>query len=628
MICSLPFRFSLLTTVLTMCPIVVAAQEFESHTRTWDLPSKKVIEWDWGTSFYSLDYMRQHVRSIERIPFDGLVITIHHDGTQYKDGLCHEVKWTDEEMRPVFDALAAIEWKSYRHNFIAVFAGERHLGTKGRAQMDWFDDEQWDNILYNIRLLTRAVVIGKCVGLWFDPETYHRTVWNYYPNAKRRQLAVPHFETKSYDEYFDQVRKRGAQYMTAIQSVAPEIVFFNAYLSVRLGPSDTGKSVYGLYHAFLNGLLDAAGPGVTFVDGNESSYSYKTKADYDRGSVDIHRRKLALIAPENRRKYVNQVQASHALFMDEIFGIHRRRQWTGTHLEYPDRVRLFEESLFHAMDAADEYVWIYSEKMNWRMPTVPEGALAALERAKKRIVTIGIAKRTIDAELDARVREAITTHEIVNRWASRSAVSGPLIQPKRARIRRSDTKPIIDGHLSESLWKGTSALSEFDHHLHYTRGAVIAPTTAQVAWSDEGLYVGFTCSDPEIERLRENVENRQRNRLTLVISADEKTTRYYRLDFNMDGLTNAFSKEGEERAWHAIPTLNPRPQSAVQVGSDSWTAEWRVPWSSVGGQPRANQSRRATLLRLRPMPYEFTTWAQMIDPNLWDTKRLGTWVFD
>ena len=42
--------------------------------------TKKIIEWDWETAFYSLEYLRENVRNLERIPFDGLAITINHQG--------------------------------------------------------------------------------------------------------------------------------------------------------------------------------------------------------------------------------------------------------------------------------------------------------------------------------------------------------------------------------------------------------------------------------------------------------------------------------------------------------------------------------------------------------------------
>ena len=193
---------------LTLSLLLVAgaapagASDFESHLKLWDLPRKKVLEWSWATSFYSLDHLQKHVRTIERVPFDGLVISILHEGQFYKDGMCHEVKWTEAQMQPVYDALTAIDWKAYRHNLIAVYAGEKHLRAESKSDMDWFDDGHWDNILHNVRLLTRAAVAGRCAGLLFDPETYHRTVWNYYPNPLRRQRAARHAATKSYEAYF------------------------------------------------------------------------------------------------------------------------------------------------------------------------------------------------------------------------------------------------------------------------------------------------------------------------------------------------------------------------------------------------------------------------------------------
>lgn len=605
--------------------------EFESHLRTWDLPRKKIIEWDWATSFHTLAYLREHVRHIERVPFDGMAITIHHEGRPYQDGLCHEVKWTEAQMQPVFDALAAIAWDAYRHNFIAAFAGEKHLGADSRSAMDWFDDGHWDNILHNIGMMARAAVAGRCAGLLFDPETYHRTVWNYYPNPLRRQAAAPHFPSKSYDDYFQQVRKRGAQYMSAMQAQMPKLVFFNAYLNVRVGPSDTARNIYGLYHAFLNGMLDVAGPDVVFVDGNESSYGYKTKADYDRGYSDIRHRKMALIAPENRHKYAAQVQAGQALYMDEIFGIRRKRRWTGTHLAYADRVRLFEQSLVHAMDAADEYVWIYAEQMNWRNASVPEGALAALTRARARADGLALEKREGDADLDAAVREAIERRDLLNRRTDPGDAGKPLIRPRDAVIHAvaSDRpEPTIDGHLDEACWAEAAVLDGFTHLLHYTRATVIAATTARVAWHDEGLLIGFTCADPRMASLRQAPKAlRQRNRVRLVIAADAEAAAHVRLDFDMDGLAAMYASKAGEKTWHELLPPRTTPSGAVAVNAEDWTAEWLIPWSCIGGKPRPDGTRRATLLRIRPDPHEYTTWSPMVDANLRDTENLGTWRF-
>jgi len=607
------------------------AADFESHIRTWDLPKKKLIEWDWETSFYSLEYLREHVRAVERIPFDGMAITIVHEGKRYHDGLCHEVKWTEEEMKPVYDALAAIEWSAWQHNLITVFAGEKHLGAESQVRMDWFDDEHWDNILHNIRLLTRAAVAGNCPGILFDPETYHRTVWNYYPNPARRQAAVQHIDTKSYDEYFNQVRKRGAQYMTAIQSEMPDVVFFNAYLLTRIGPSDTANSIYGLYHAFMNGLLDAAGPEVVFVDGNESSYSYKTKADYDRGYSDIKHRKLAYIAPENRKKYAAQVQASHALYMDEIFGIHLRRRWTGTHISYPERLRLFEESLVHAMDAADEYVWIYAEHMNWRNHAVPEGAIDAMNRARERVHALSIEKRETDSELDDTVREAMERRDDLIEWLDRGDIGKPLIKMKRAHIRHvgaDAAEPVIDGVLDEEMWANATELGEFTHLLHYTRETLTGPTSVRVAWNENGIYLAFTCFEPETERLRSEPGQQQAgNRLRLIAAADGDASSFYRLNFDMTGFLSIHANSGGEKTWNDPLTPETKPSSAVTIGDDHWAAEWFIPWSCIGGKPNPGQARGVNLHRIRPSPYESTSWSPLVDPNLWDTQNLGTWVF-
>jgi len=93
---------------------------------------------------------------------------------------------TDEEFAPVVKELSAIRWTTFTDNFLMVKAGEQFLDNGDPGRMDWFDDDQWDTICHNIRVLTRVAVAARCKGLGFDPEPYHASVWNYDQAGSRK----------------------------------------------------------------------------------------------------------------------------------------------------------------------------------------------------------------------------------------------------------------------------------------------------------------------------------------------------------------------------------------------------------------------------------------------------------
>ena len=106
---------------------------------------------------------------------------------------------------------------------------DRHL-TPGRrvtllqveksSRIDWFDDTQWDNVEHNIKLTIQTVVVAR--GIIFDPEQYNYSLWIYEKAA--------HYETKSFAEYFAQLRRRDAQWIRAVQAVKPDVEILHHYL--------------------------------------------------------------------------------------------------------------------------------------------------------------------------------------------------------------------------------------------------------------------------------------------------------------------------------------------------------------------------------------------------------------
>ncbi len=48
-------------------------------------------------------------------------------------------------------------------------------------------------------------------------------------------------------------------------------------------------------------------------------------------------------------------------------------------------MRFFEHNVYYALTTSDQYVWCYSERMNWWQDQVPDGAEAAVQAARDAI---------------------------------------------------------------------------------------------------------------------------------------------------------------------------------------------------------------------------------------------------
>lgn len=193
--------------------------------------------------------------------------------------------------------------------------------------------------------------------------------------------------------------------MEAMASQYPDMVFFTLFMNAGAVMGKFGRDPregiegprnhYNLYAAFINGWLDAIPPQMTLADGVEHSYPHSTEIAYLRRVNEARNSVISTIAKENRVKYRSQVQAGLAIFMD-AFLIHGKDVhsdvYTDPPLEGPlvDRLR---QATMTALDAVDEYVWVFDERNRFWETTnkrtdpyywedfIP-GAAAALEDAR------------------------------------------------------------------------------------------------------------------------------------------------------------------------------------------------------------------------------------------------------
>ena len=242
------------------------------------------------------------------------------------------------------------------------------------GNVDWFDDQAWGVVLQNFTVAAQIAKQGGCKGVMFDVEQYNEQLFNY---GKQK-----HRDSKSFADYRTKVRQRGQQWMKAVNGPFPDItVLLTFAYSITGGqPKDREGASYGLLGDFLDGMLDACTPQTKIVDAWEEAYTYKTKEQFQQAFDSIKVRLAALAAdPE---KYRRRIQAGFGIWMDCNW---RKVGWHTDDLSKNFFTPAeFETSVRLALQASDQYVWIYTEQPRWwTNEKLPQAYVEALRNARE-----------------------------------------------------------------------------------------------------------------------------------------------------------------------------------------------------------------------------------------------------
>jgi len=581
----------------------------------WQAPAKKLIHAGAGPS---LDDLQHRMQELERLPFDGLMVRTPLSAY----GFPHERKWSDDEVQPILDQLRAIRWNRFTDNFLMVKPADT------QSDMDWFNDEHWENIEYNMNLVARMAADAHCVGICLDPEQYNSHPWDYSKAA--------HHDTIGFEEYCAQVRRRGAQYMSSLQSVMPKIKILNYFQLSRYQKflklpehttentqADLSAEHYGLYAAFINGMLDVASPETRFIDGNEVAYYYTTKEEFDAAYAEIMQRYLFLVAPENREKYKSIVQVGSAIYMDQIFALRADpANALGSFLTPELQLQLLRHNVFQSLDSVDEYVWCYSETrtVNWWSGKVPAGAIDAIEWAK---AAVNMREKPTFPVAD--FRDAVARQRTYEQDTRNSLAPPKINVPKLG----SAVSPTIDGQLDDPIWQHAAKTSAFVPRGQEMRTEAFEETVAMIAWDDQNLYVAFSCDESNVKAIHASGKQRDddfsRGDAVELFIGPNPDGGYFHLMFNPKNLQwDGLMAEGQHDA-----SWNAEWQSAAVIADGRWTAELVLPWNEFGGVPVSGETRKANFTRTRNQSPgdETTSWARVYRLHS-DTHYFGTLTFN
>jgi hypothetical protein len=358
-------------TALSLLRVPHAVSPTTAHTR----PAVKLIEYGWDSP--RPEFVRTHIREMERRPFDGVIMRLSDGGGD----IFQPQAWDAEKLAPQLPVLRDIQWQSFDSNFLAMYAA---------SSMDWYDDTDWGVITAHAAFMARAARACRCTGLMFDPEPYGPSPWTYAEQV--------HAADRTFSEYQVVVRRRGREFMRALQREYPglELLTLHGYsyfprvvsgALVKQPETVLMSHGWGLLPAFFDGLWEEADSNTRIIDGSERSYFFERPDQFLSGAATVRRGALPFVATELREKYVRQVQVAQAVYIDWIFGTYMAsRPSVVNGLRGDQRAQLAEHHVYHALRNADKYVWSYSEKMNWWTGEhLPPGAEIALRSARRKV---------------------------------------------------------------------------------------------------------------------------------------------------------------------------------------------------------------------------------------------------
>jgi hypothetical protein len=360
--------------------------------------NKKLLEW--GFDSPTPEYLRDNITAMQGQPFDGIVFRLRKEG----QSIFQTTPLSEAELK--LDILSGVQWGQYNHNFLKLWS------TDPSRNFSWFSNSQWTTITDNLKLYVKAVKSARAKGIAFDVEPYEKfgnSPWRFM--TKEGQSLYP---GKTLAQVEVEVRKRGAQFMNALQGEKQDITLLCAVLlgayrtSISYYPNNPQlgkeKSFYALLPAFVNGMLDVMGPNVKLVDGRfsynklDGTYYFDATSKFTNFARPYVRDASIYVAPENRSKYAAQVQLGHAVFPDYVFGLLVNTQLKDrvpsyyTNMTETYKSKWLEHNTYYALKTADQYVYVYNEQMSWwgaganpKFPNLPSAIKTSVQRGRSKL---------------------------------------------------------------------------------------------------------------------------------------------------------------------------------------------------------------------------------------------------
>jgi len=173
-------------------------------------------------------------------------------------------------------------------------------------------------------------------------------------------------------------------------------------------------------------------------------------------------------------------------------------------------------------------------------------------------------------------------------------------------IARFDSKPVIDGDLSDPCWQKARKLSGFFTvatvgGMIITESLAAVQTVAYLGFDDDNLYIAFECLEPEPGQVKAGQERENINdddHVEVFLQPDTSVREYDHLGVNPKGtvLDHRITVDGGiyDYSWNCAWSVK------TKVFKDRWVAEMAVPFSDINhAEPQMGQAWGLLLCRKR-----------------------------
>ena len=347
--------------VLSLLVLLALGRSTAAQSGPKIAPHKKIL----GFAVNTVDpaYLKEHVADIERLPLDGLNISVYPDdwgpNRSGQEGLFFGGRrFTRDDFAKSLADLKATPFKRLTDNFLQLETAARGSGITGKpadGNLDWFDPN-WSGIAENGAVLAWLARAAGFRGLFLDVEHYAGSLGPWHGKHIFDYAASPSRETYTQQETAAQIQLRGREWMRAVGQAYPTITIIII--------QDTGWHGQGLVEFFVRGMLEARGQA-TLIDGGEGAYFHVTHKDFAtlrNGAQGTHASD-PLFAP---------VQYAFGVWVDPT-----PNQYGGWHTDPADFHRNYrsprelEHTLYGALTESDKYVWLYTwHPAPWFTPVV------------------------------------------------------------------------------------------------------------------------------------------------------------------------------------------------------------------------------------------------------------------
>ena len=173
---------------------------------------------------------------------------------------------------------------------------------------------------------------------------------------------------------------------------------------------------------------------------------------------------------------------------------------------------------------------------------------------------------------------------------SREGIAAVSAGPAPLSCRTTDTPPVIDGDLADSVWENFTAIATIEDFVHYDK-VEPAPvkSTVYLTRDAEALYMGFDLAEPDMDRLvatrrqgDADLYNEECIQIELQPGGPEDVVTV--LYFSPKAVTHQLRID-PSRSHSGTHDSNPSWEAAAALAEARWTAELRIPYASLGVEP-------------------------------------------